>query len=59
MSQEKEQSQEIKVECQVCLKEVPLSEAKSQEATDYVLHFCGLECYEKWRKQNSPKQGIK
>lgn len=37
-----------KVACQVCFKEIPLSEAL---ATDYALHFCGLECYAKWRKQ--------
>lgn len=39
------------VECKVCLKEIPLSEATSDEATDYVTYFCGLDCYEKWKKQ--------
>lgn len=39
------------VQCEVCLKEVPLSEATVPEATDYVVHFCGLECYEKWKEQ--------
>lgn len=37
------------VECEVCLTEIPASEAKNEEASDYVLHFCGLECFEKWR----------
>lgn len=37
------------VSCEVCMKEVPMSEATSVEATDYVLHFCGLECYAKWK----------
>ena len=38
------------VACEVCLKEIPLSEAKSSEASDYVLHYCSLECYAKWEK---------
>lgn len=40
-----------RVACEICLKEVPLSEATVAEATDYVVHFCGLECYEKWKSQ--------
>jgi hypothetical protein len=37
-----------KIACEVCLREVPTSEAKRAETQDYVVHFCGLECYEKW-----------
>jgi len=44
------------VECEICLKEIPISESKSGEATDYVIHFCGLECYEKWNTQED-KEG--
>lgn len=44
------------VACDICRKEVPLSEAKTPEAVDYVAHFCGLECYEQW-KQQSVKAG--
>jgi hypothetical protein len=33
------------------MKEIPLSEAQSEEADDYVRHFCGLDCYAKWRAQ--------
>ncbi len=40
-----------RVACEVCLKEIPISEAKSAEAVDYVQYFCGLECYDKWNKQ--------
>lgn len=40
-----------RVACKVCLKEIPISEAKSAEAVDYVQYFCGLECYAKWEKQ--------
>lgn len=39
------------VSCEVCLKQVPASEATVSEATDYFVHFCGLECYEKWKHQ--------
>lgn len=39
------------VECEICLKEIPVSEAKSEEASGYVAHFCGLECYEIWKEQ--------
>jgi hypothetical protein len=35
----------------VCFKEIPVSEALNEEAVDYVLHFCGLECYAKWKNQ--------
>jgi hypothetical protein len=44
------------VPCEVCLKEVPASAAKSEEAADYVHHFCGLDCYEKWQKQLEQKK---
>jgi len=45
------------VSCDVCLKEVPITEATIPEATDYVVHFCGLECYEKWKAQGEkPKE---
>ena len=37
------------VACEVCMKEIPKSEAMVAEATDYVLHFCGLDCYSKWK----------
>jgi hypothetical protein len=40
-----------RVACKVCFKEIPLSEAVNEEATDYVLHFCGLDCYAKWKTQ--------
>jgi hypothetical protein len=39
------------VSCQICMKEIPLSEAVVPEATEYVAHFCGVECYDKWKRQ--------
>jgi len=43
------------VECEICLREIPVSEAKMEEAVDYVHHFCGIECYARWRAQEIPE----
>ncbi len=43
------------IDCEICMKEIPSDEAKSAEGEDYVIHFCGLECYSKWREQASKK----
>lgn len=40
------------IECEICLREVPITEATSPEAADYVVYFCGLECYDKWMNQD-------
>ncbi len=40
-----------KVPCKVCLKEIPISVAKMEEANEYVQYFCGAECYNKWKTQ--------
>jgi hypothetical protein len=40
------------IACDICRKEVPVSEATIPEAVDYVVHFCGLACYEKWQKES-------
>jgi len=39
------------VACKICMKEIPVSEAIIPEATDYVAHFCSVECYDRWKKQ--------
>ncbi len=51
MTEEKNKSNEERVPCEVCMKEIPRSEAKVEEASDYVAYFCGLECFDKWRKE--------
>lgn len=38
------------VSCKVCLKEIPQSVARSHEGSDYVLHFCGDNCFVTWQK---------
>jgi hypothetical protein len=44
------------VSCDLCMKEVPIDVANSFEATDYVVHFCGLECFEKWKQKKQSQQ---
>ena len=52
----RDQPQYATVSCKVCLKEVPKSLAHTEEAEDYVLYFCGLDCIDKWEHQkNSDK----
>ena len=53
MNNENDSQQEKNIACEVCLKEIPISESKSAEANDYVAHFCGLDCYEKWYEQKN------
>ena len=45
-----------KVACEICLNEVPHSEAQTAEVDDYVVHFCGLECYEQWSEEKTEKE---
>jgi len=41
-----------KVDCCVCLTEIPESVAMSSEADEYTQYFCGIECYTQWRNEN-------
>lgn len=56
MTEEKKLPEEEKVTCKICLKEIPISEAKNEEASDYVYHFCGSECYAKWKEQDQKEK---
>ncbi|WP_295626574.1 DUF3330 domain-containing protein [uncultured Nitrosomonas sp.] len=47
------------VSCDVCFKEIPLSEATSVKSTDYIVYYCGLECYDKWKKQEEGSESLK
>ncbi len=42
------------VSCTVCRHEIPLSEAVVAEAVDYMVYFCGLDCYQRWRESAGP-----
>jgi len=43
------------IECEICMREVPITEATNPEATDYVVHYYGLACYERWTSQDGRK----
>ncbi|WP_425498076.1 DUF3330 domain-containing protein [Klebsiella pneumoniae] len=43
--------------CCVCCKEIPLDAAFTPEGVEYVEHFCGLECYQRF--QARAKAGTK
>ena len=45
-----------KIDCEICLTEIPISEATNEEACEYVAYFCGLDCYDTWRKQQEEQQ---
>lgn len=53
MTEQKNKTNEGKLPCEVCLKEIPRSEAKVEEASDYVAYFCGMDCFEKWQQENN------
>jgi hypothetical protein len=35
------------------MKNLPRTEALQPEAEEYVMYFCGLECYEAWRRASA------
>ena len=37
--------------CEICMKEVPVSATLREEGADYIHHFCGLDCLERWRRK--------
>jgi hypothetical protein len=47
------------VSCEMCLKQVPVSGAIVSEAADYFVHFCGLECFERWKSQRAVPESQK
>ena len=48
---------ESRLSCDICLKEVPASEAASAEAVEYVLYFWGIECYDRWQRKCAEAEG--
>jgi len=48
-------SDEKKITCECCKKEIPLSVAVSEEGRDYIHHFCSESCYSHYFKDH-PKE---
>lgn len=49
---------DVVLDCGLCLEAIPRDEGVSDEARDYVSHYCGLECYARWRalpEQDGPR----
>ncbi|MBI3285639.1 MAG: DUF3330 domain-containing protein [Burkholderiales bacterium] len=44
---------ETTINCCVCCKEIPLDAAFTPEGSEYVEHFCGLDCYERFRVRST------
>lgn len=38
-----------------CCAQIPGDEAVMEEATDYVLFYCGIDCYEDWHHRCGPE----
>lgn len=51
MANSDNQAHDGHVACEVCLAEVPTDEAHSPEATEYVVYFCGLDCFDQWSRK--------
>jgi hypothetical protein len=47
---DKSRSEPDQVECAVCKRLIPPSEAVSPEGQEYVLYFCGAECRSEWER---------
>jgi hypothetical protein len=43
-------AQTERVACAVCQKDIPKDAALHSEDQDYVLFFCGLDCYDEWAR---------
>jgi len=49
MTKRPDKHDEPVLQCEVCLKEIPRSVAKSHEGVEYVHYFCGADCYALWQ----------
>jgi hypothetical protein len=41
-----------KIDRETCRKDISPSAAVTEEGEDYVMHFCGLDCYRAWKERN-------
>lgn len=59
MTEQRRPEMPEQVSCEICMKEVPTSEAMNAEGSEYVLYFCGLDCYQRWSHGNAAEPGAK
>ena len=51
MSKVNKRDYQDKIPCEICLKEVPPSEAEISEASDYIRYYFGVDCFAIWKNQ--------
>lgn len=51
MNETKPGAGNVPLECEMCLKEIPESAAFTPEGSEYVGHFCGIECYQEFLRK--------
>ncbi len=56
MSENDKQADDGKLACDICKKEIPQSEGLTDEANDYVAHFCGLDCLDNWKEKTETQE---
>ena len=56
MNTHKQPTEIENIACEICHNEMPHSETHNAEVDDYVMNFCGLECYDKWKEKEEPKE---
>lgn len=39
------------INCDICMQEIPAESEEYFETDAYVRHFCGIECYKKWKDE--------
>lgn len=48
------------IDCETCMSEIPGGSDLNIESNEYVYHFCGLTCYQKWQaRHHSDKSDAK
>lgn len=45
------------VNCAVCRKDIPRTDALKDEGDEYIRWFCGFDCYHQWQHDSSSAQG--
>lgn len=41
----------VHISSEECCAQVPGDEAVMEEATDIVMHYCGIDCYDTWHRR--------
>ena len=53
MTEEELNRDHVVIDCEICLSVVPKEQSEYAEVDDYVVYFCGLECYQQWKQGQS------